>query len=182
MTPKKGQKGYAAHMTKEWTKSASTQKSIEHWVWEGVLPAEATARWQAPSGESYPKPNPGECIVFEDSFIRGFGLPAHPFLAKLIDYYKISLHHLHPNSILSVSIFIHLCEAYIGIPLHFNLFRHFYQLKLKGKNLGGSPIAGGVYIVLRDGMKGKYIDVPLNSSKRDWYKKWFYMNKLRRHS
>lgn len=50
-------------------------------------------------------------------------MPCYPFLCDL------SLGNLHPNSILAVSVFITLCEAYLGIQPHFNLFRHFYCLK-----------------------------------------------------
>jgi hypothetical protein len=41
--------------------------------------------------------------------------------------------------------------------------------------VGGSKIAGGVYLNLYDGMKVEYLNVPLSSSTRDWYKKWFYV-------
>jgi hypothetical protein len=33
----------------------------------------------------------------------------------------------------------------------------------------------GAYLNLHDRMKAEYINVPLNSSMRDWYKKWFYV-------
>jgi hypothetical protein len=43
--------------------------------------------------------------------------------------------------------------------------------------VGGSKIAGGAYLLLRDGMKAAYPNVPLSSSTRDWYKKWFYVQR-----
>jgi hypothetical protein len=43
---------------------------------------------------------------------------------------------MHPNSILSISIFINLYEAYLGIHPHFNLWHHFFCLKRK-EDLGG---------------------------------------------
>jgi hypothetical protein len=73
-----------------------------------------------------------------------------------------------------VSIFITLCESYLGIQPHFNLWQHFFCLKKKG-GAGGSKIAGGAYLNLRDGMKAEYLNVPLSSFIRDWYKKWFYV-------
>jgi hypothetical protein len=39
----------------------------------------------------------------------------------------------------------------------------------------GSNIAGGAYLNLHDRMKAEYLNVPLSSFTRDWYKKWFYM-------
>jgi hypothetical protein len=73
-----------------------------------------------------------------------------------------------------VSVFITLCESYLGIQPHFNLWRHFFFLKKKG-GAGGSKVAGGAYLNLRDEMKVEYLNVPLSSSMRDWYKKWFYV-------
>jgi hypothetical protein len=48
-------------------------------------------------------------------------------------------------------------------------------LRKKGSQ-GGSKIAGGVYLTLRDGMKQEYLNCPWNTSLRDWYKKWFYIH------
>jgi len=72
-------------------------------------------------------PHDGQLVIFEDFDRRGFGLPAHPFLRKLLDYNGITLVHMNPNSILHLSIFINLCEAYLGIDSHFNLFRYFFH-------------------------------------------------------
>jgi hypothetical protein len=134
----------------------------------------AIGGWRTSDGESYPDPRPSEIVVFEDFYSCGFGNPCHPFLCKLCDYYRISTYNLHPNYILSVSIFITLCESFLGILLHFNLWRHFFCLKKKG-GTGGSKVARGAYLNLHDGMKAEYLNVPLSSSMRDWYKKWFYV-------
>ena len=107
--------------------------------------------WRAREGESFLDPQPGEIVVFIDFFKQGFGVPVHPFLQGRYLYYEIGICNLHPNSILLVSTFIHLCEAYGGFQPHFDLFRHLLCLRKKGS--GGSKIAGGVYLNLRDGMK-----------------------------
>jgi hypothetical protein len=49
-----------------------------------------------------------------------------------------------------------------------------FYLKKKG-GVGGSKVAGGAYLNLQDEMKAEYLNVPLSSSIRDWYNKWFYM-------
>jgi hypothetical protein len=36
----------------------------------------------------------------------------------------------------------------------------------------------GAYLNLHDGMKAEYLIVSLNSSTRDWYKKWFYVQQV----
>ena len=36
---------------------------------------------------------------------------------------------LNPNSFVHISIFVHLCEAFLGIEPHFELFRFLFHLK-----------------------------------------------------
>jgi len=101
-------------MVKEWWKSKSNEQTIEDLVTMGVLHNKELTGWRAPEGEGYPDPQPGEIMVFEDFFKRGFGVPVHPFLQGLCLYYEIGICNLHPNLILLVATFIHLCEAYGG--------------------------------------------------------------------
>jgi hypothetical protein len=56
-----------------------------------------------------------ESVIYVPFLIRGLALPVSPFFHGLLDFYDLNLTHLNPNSILEVSIFIHLCEAYLGI-------------------------------------------------------------------
>lgn len=72
---------------------------------------EQTTRWRSVAGEVFQTPHTYELVVFESFFVQGFGVPTHPFLHDLLQYYKISLYHLNPNSILHIFIFINLCEA-----------------------------------------------------------------------
>ena len=71
-----------------------------------------------------------------------------------------------------ILIFIHFCEAYLGILRHVNHFRHLFWLKKKGG--GSSKVVGGVYLQLCDGMAGEYITVLLNTSLKGWNARWFY--------
>jgi len=114
---------------------------------DGILPDQATSGWRLAAGERFPNPHDGELVVFEDFYRRGFGLPAHPFVHKLFMYYGIVLVHLNPNIILHLAIFINLCEAYLGIEPHFNLFRYFFHLK----SFAGTDVVGATYLVLQDG-------------------------------
>ena len=121
----------AGVMAKEWWKSRSNEQTIEDLVTMGVLHNKELAGWRAPEGEGYPNPQPGEIVVFEDFFKRGFGVLVHPFLQGLCLYYEIGICNLHPNSILLVATFIHLCKAYGGFQPHFDFFRHLFCLRKK---------------------------------------------------
>jgi hypothetical protein len=93
----------------------STAVTLAKLVTARVMAEAAIGRWRTSDGESYPDLCPNEIVVFEDFYWCGFGNPCHPFLRKLCDYYRISICNLHPNSVLFVSIFITLCESFLGI-------------------------------------------------------------------
>ena len=149
------------------------EAELNKMVAAGVLPDRITIRWRPANGEPFPMPNIDEVVVFEDYFWRGLEFPVHPFLRDLMELWVVSLCNLHPNIILHISIFIHICESFLGVLPHFNLFRHLFWLKKKGS--GGSKVVGGVYLQLRDGMANEYINIPLSTSLKGWNSKWFYM-------
>jgi len=170
-SPKKA--GGRASRDEEWMPLRTGEAELKRMVTAGVLPDRVTVGWRPASGEPFPMPNTDEVVVFEDYFWRGLGFPIHPFLRDLLVFWSISLCNLYPNTILHISIFIHFCEAFLGILPHFNLFRHLFWLKKKGG--GGSKVVGSVYLQLRDRMASDYISVPLNTSLKGWNSKWFYM-------
>ena len=149
MTPKKAspmKAGARASRNEEWALSRMGKAELERLVTMGVLPDRVTAAWQSASGEPFPMLDTDEVVVFEDYFWHGLGFPIHPFLRDLLVFWSISLCNLHPNTILHISIFIHFCEAFLGILPHFNLFRHLFWLKKKGDD--NSKVVGGVYLQL----------------------------------
>ena len=113
-------------------------------------------------------PDVDEFVVFEDYLWRGLGFPVNPFLIDLLVHYEIGLCHLHPNSLLHISIFIHFCEAYLGITPHFTLFSQIFQLKRRG---AGSRVVGSVYFTLHEGMDREYMKIPLSSKVKKWDQK-----------
>jgi len=63
-----------------------------------------------------------ESVVFHPHVLRGLDFPISNFFRGLLHHWGIQVHHLTPNSILHISIFVHLCEAFLGIEPHFDLF------------------------------------------------------------
>jgi hypothetical protein len=95
------------------------------------------------TGEDIPTPNTNEIVVFASVFQRGFGLPVCDFFRNLMDHYQIELVHLNPNSILQITIFAHLCEAYLEIPPNFPLFKNYFFLKYQ-PSAANRKVIGGV--------------------------------------
>ena len=70
-------------------------------------------------------------MVFLTHFVRGLGFPLHPFVHGLMFYYRLDFHDLAPNSILNISAFIVVCEAFLCVPPHFGLWQKFLNVKPK---------------------------------------------------
>jgi hypothetical protein len=88
----------------------------------GVLPPKELCSWRICRGVTVPIEDPHESVVYVPFLIRGLALPISPFFRGLLDFYNLSLTHLNLNSILQISIFVHLCEAYLGILPHSGLW------------------------------------------------------------
>jgi hypothetical protein len=90
------------------------------------LPDHEVLQWCPAIGEDIPTLNTNEIVVFTSFFQCGFGLPVYDFLHNLLDHYQIELVHLNPNSILQITIFVHLYEAYLGIPPKLSLVQKLF--------------------------------------------------------
>jgi hypothetical protein len=121
--------------------------------------------WRAATGEAFPSEDVKEQVVFASFFERGFNLPMGDFFRDLLYYYGLELVHLVPNSITIVLMFIHFCEAYLGISPHFLLWRYFFCVKSTGKRSG--PL-GAVMFTLRTGLKAEWIDTDLPDNTTGW--------------
>ena len=66
---------------------------------------------------------PDKIPMFARFAEHGLALPASDFFRGLLDYYKIEHVHLNPNGIFHTSLFVHFCEAFLGIRPHWALFR-----------------------------------------------------------
>ncbi|KAK1664987.1 hypothetical protein QYE76_053146 [Lolium multiflorum] len=82
---------------------------------------------------------------------------------------------LTPNSILHISIFITLCEAFLGIDPHWDLWRKIFYVKRHNSN-DGPPVVGGVGFVV--GKEVNYLDYPMKESVQGWRQKWFYLRDI----
>ena len=138
------------------------------------MPSESVVQWRPTFGDARPYENIGEIVGFVSYFERGLSPPSSNFFSRLLYYYGIQLHHLTPNSFVHMSVFVHLCEAYLGIEPHFDLFRHLFHLKPQ-PNSASLDVVGGAEIQLRQRMDRVYIPYKLSQKVIDWKPRWFYV-------
>jgi hypothetical protein len=75
--------------------------------------------------------------------------------------YGIQLWQLTPNSILHLSIFITVCEAYLGIDTHWGLWRKIFYVKRHSGNDGPHVVVGVGFIVRKE---VNYFNFPMRES------------------
>ena len=81
---------------------------------------------------------------------------------------------MNPNSILHLSIFVHLCEAFLGIQPHWNLFCYLFHLKPQPDSNNPSRI-GGYGLQLNQGQGSEYLAYSTPTSLSGWKIWWFYI-------
>ena len=111
-------------------------------VERGILPEKQITGWRCCYGEEFPSEDTNQAVVFKSFYEKGFALPAGAFFRGLLHFYVLEVTHLKPNSIAQIAIFIHLCEGYLGIAPHFNLWRALYCLKGHPSNIRRNVVGG----------------------------------------
>jgi hypothetical protein len=104
---------------KDFRKSTLSESNLSRLVEMGVLPPKVLGGWRSWKGVGAPTEDSHQSVVFASLFIHGLGLLICSFVHGLLDFYFIDFTHLNPNFILQIAIFIHLCEAFLGIVHHF---------------------------------------------------------------
>lgn len=157
----------------EWTPSTVTEGDLERAVEDGCLPPQEVISWREDVREDFPTPDTGKIVVFQPFFLFGLGLPAEDLFRGLLHFYGINLHHLNPNSILQIAIFIYLCEGYYCIRPHFAFFLYLCHMKPKHRKKNPT-VVGGNGIQIWPDRNGEFFALPLRSSNKGRWSKWFY--------
>ena len=178
MAPKKASKGKgaAAEPTREegWNMSRCSESDFETLVSDGLLVPRSVIQWRPALGKDHPYENTGESLLSHLTWNGDWGLLVRLSFQRLLRYYRIQLHHLTPNSFVHISIFVHLCEAFLGIEPHFELFRFFFHLKCQPDSFV-LDVVGGAGLQLRQGKHREYISYSLSYKVIEWKPKWFYV-------
>ncbi|RLM64323.1 orf3 [Panicum miliaceum] len=151
-----------------WRPSTMTEDRLQDFAEKGLLPPKTE--------HEEPQPEADEIVSFLAFHERALGYPAHPFLRGLLNKWEVELQHLNPNGLLHIAGFITLCEGFLGIDLHANLFRAFFYgraLSVKG-DPELAPV-GGFGLQKRARRSGDYPAYTPANSNRGWHEEWFYI-------
>lgn len=82
--------------------------------------------WYASGDEQMPALPAGYVVSFTSFHERGFGVPVSCFMRALSHYYRVELNIFNPNSIVQAVIFTAVCEGYLGIEPHWDMWLHLF--------------------------------------------------------
>jgi hypothetical protein len=160
---------------KEWKKSKAKTEDLLALVNNRFLREKEMDMWRAAAGDPYPmEKNPDEIPMFARFVERGLALLASDFFKGLLKYYGIKYLNLNPNGIFHVSVFVHFCEAFVGIKLHWILFQKFFRVKPQ-PSANDPRVVRGAGIQMREDAAEQYLSYKLIDSNQDWKEKWFYI-------
>jgi hypothetical protein len=166
-----------------WSFSTVTTDDLGALVADGLLRSlsgDPQPEWIAPPSGAAPSPPPGYVLSFVSFHERGFGVPASRFMRAILHFYGVELHNLNPNSIAQAAIFVVVCEGFLGIDPHWDLWTHLFSAEPFALTTGERRVcmvvrAGGCILQLRQARAQQYIPAILVSSNKGWQRRWFYL-------
>jgi hypothetical protein len=87
-----------------------------------------------PRAEEIPEPE-GEIVVFEAFFTAGLRLPAHCFVAEVLQRYDVQIHQLTPNAVVALAKYVWAVTSYGGQP-SIEVFAKNYCLHWQKRKIG----------------------------------------------
>jgi hypothetical protein len=144
---------------REWKKSNAKTEDLLALLNNGFIREKEVDMWRATAGDPYPmEKNEDEIPMFMRFVERGLSLPASNFFKGLMGYYGVEYLNLNPNGILHTAVFVHFCEAFLGIKPHWILFRKFFQVKPQ-PSASNQRVVGGAGIQMREDAAEQYLSV-----------------------
>jgi hypothetical protein len=101
-----------------------------------------------------------------------FSLTCPQISSWVIFVYGVQLHQLTPNSILHVACFITLCEAFLGVNPHWDLWKYLFCLRTNASKEEIHDLGGAIISVRSE---SQYMAFEMAESVQGWRQKWFYI-------
>jgi len=171
----------------DWRPSSTTERRLLELEREGLLcPRTSSSRpeWIAPAADHRePRPPKGYVVSFAKFRHHGLGAPSSRFMRALCHHYGVELQHFSPNAITVAAVFAAVCEGYLGMMPHWDLWLHLYRGELFNAPAGTTGVrkpvrAGCLNLVLKTCKTERpreYIPVGLSSNHARWDSQWFYL-------
>jgi hypothetical protein len=132
---------------------------------------------RVPGAKEVPEPE-GELVVFEAFFTAGLRLPAHRFVAEVLQRFEVQIHQLTPNAVVDLAKYVWAATSYDGQP-SMEVFAKHYCLHWQKRKIGHKIAKfGSCTFTPRTGKTSMEVVelVPCARNKwGNWWDFWFYV-------
>jgi hypothetical protein len=133
---------------------------------------------RVPGAEEIPEPE-GEIVVFEAFFTAGLRLPAHRFVAEVLQRYDVQIHQLTPNVVVALAKYVWAVTSYGG-QASVEVFAKNYCLHWQKRKIGSKIAQFGscTFTSMTGKTSTEVVElVPCACNKwGNWYDYWFYVS------
>jgi hypothetical protein len=98
-----------------WVKCHVKDAHVQALEDEGTVAPQAESQWRTDHKALVPTPNSTEILMLKSHVERGLSMPPSHFFSNLLKFYGLQLHHIAPDSLVSVVGYAALCEGFLGI-------------------------------------------------------------------
>jgi hypothetical protein len=159
-----------------WPASEVTQEHLQNLISQGYMTAAELATCLVPEDPASPTLAGGYIVACMTFYEHGFSVPSHRFLHSLLRSYDLELHHLSSLRILHMVAFVTLCEAFIGIEPHFNIWSYFFWARLRHGSDTGAAALGNVDILVYSGPEvDPNFSILMSDPLVGWRRTWFLL-------
>nr|ABA99480.1 retrotransposon protein, putative, unclassified [Oryza sativa Japonica Group] len=135
------------------------------------MPESATGWEVVELGEGRLAPHySGRSVFFLSFAMAGLVPPFSSFFMDVLEFYNLQMAHLTPNAVMTLAIFAHLCEMFIGVRPSLRLFRWFFT----AQPVSPPSVVSGCYFQPQGPVLSRYIPCVLRKKWDDWKSDWFY--------
>jgi hypothetical protein len=111
-----------------WVKCHIKDSHVQALEDEGTVAPRAEFQWRTKHKALVPAPNSTEILMLKSHVERGLSMPPSHFFRNLLKFYRLQLHHIAPNSLVSVAGYATLCEGFLGIQPRVDLFQLYFSV------------------------------------------------------
>jgi hypothetical protein len=140
---------------------------------EGTVAPQAESHWRTDFKALVPAPNSTEIMMLKSHMERGLSMSPSSFFTNLLKFYGLQLHHIAPNSLVSVAGYAAVCEGFLGIRPRVDLFQLYFSVRANYEDDGFLWTYGTICFLPRRSKEYPFI-TPLDST-IGWRGSWFYM-------
>jgi hypothetical protein len=130
---------------------------------KGTVAPQAESHWRTDFKALVLAPNSTEIVMLKSHVERGLSMPPSSFFTNLLKFYGLQLHHIAPNSLVSVAGYVALCEGFLGIRPRVDLFQIFFSVRANYEDDGFLRTCGTICFLPRRSKEYSFI-TPLDSA------------------